>query len=113
MMAIPWWVASIIANACCIASELIYRRATGGWVSVLPYAALPVVVGSWALFGTFNGAPHWLLGWAVFALGSAVMRVSAVHLFGTADDGITSWLLVGAGYAVMLLGSFILKEGLS
>ena len=109
---IPWWAASIVANVCCIGCELIYRRSTGGWVAAIPALAVPTIVGSWALFQTFNGAPHWLFGWAVFALGSAVMRVAASQFLVEGDD-ITSWPLVMAGYAVMLCGSLILKEGLS
>lgn len=107
----PWWVCSLVANATIIATEYLNRTATGGWLSVLPATAPLIFVAQWCLFQAFNGASHWLWAWAFFTIGNSIMRVVAVYAL--AGQDVANWFYVGGGISVMLLGAFLLKEGLS
>lgn len=107
---LPWYLASLIANVAIIATEYLNRNATGGWTSVLPQTAPLIIVAQWCLFLAFNGAPHWLMAWAVFTIGNSLMRVATVGL--TAGE-IASYPHVLLGIVIMVGGAFLLKEGLS
>ncbi len=106
----PWWVASLIANVCITYVEYVNTHASGGWLTVLPLTAVPIVIIQGCLFLSFSGAPHWLTAWAAFSLGSSAMRLTAVAL--TPDQHIGSWLWILCGVTTMLLGSVAVKEGL-
>lgn len=110
MIVFPWWAASLLSNVVIIATEHINRHATAGWLSVLPQTLPLIVIAQFCLFRAFNGAPHWMWAWAVFALGNATMRLVAVGMFGT--DGMGNWLRVIAGVVIMLGGALFMKSGL-
>lgn len=106
-----WWcVASLVSNACIISTEYLNRTSTGTWLSVLPYTAPLIIVAQYCLFRAFNGAPHWLLAWAVFTVGNSIMRVTAVALFG---DHVANWALAVFSILVMTGGAWLLKTSLS
>ena len=106
----PWYAAAVLASFCIMVVEYVNRHADGTFLSMLPYTLVPIMLAQWCLFTTWNGAPHWLTAWAVFAVGSSMMRVMAVHLF--AGQEVTSWPFIMAGITVMLVGSQLVKEGL-
>ncbi len=105
-----WWVASLISNVCIIVIEYLNREADGTFWDVLPRTALPIGIAQFCLFQSFNGAPHWMMAWVVFILGNATMRVVMVQVTG---QPISSWSLILAGVAIILGGSFVLKQGLN
>lgn len=107
----PWWVPSLVANACIIATEYLNASAKGGWASVLPRTAVLIVVAQYCLFKSFNGAPHWLVAWAVFTIGNSGMRVAWVSLAG-GEHSVGSWTHALLGITVMIGGAFLVKEGL-
>ncbi len=107
----PWYVASLLANAAIMGVEYINRANPGGWLHALPQTAPLIVVAQWGLYHAWSGAPHWMLAWVVFALGNAALRVAAVYLF--ANGEVASWGHILAGTVAMLAGAFIIKEGLS
>ena len=104
-----WWVASLVSNVCIISTEYLNRTSTDGWVEVLPRTMPLIILAQFCIFRTFNGAPHWMLAWVVFAIGNAAMRVVVVQATG---QPIGSWPLVLGGMVVMVGGGFILKLGL-
>lgn len=105
------WVAfSLIANFVIIATETINRGAVGGWATVLVRTVPLIFVAQYALFRSFNGAPHFMLAWVVFTLGNSIVRIGAVRLFGLGT--VESWPLLLCGVAVMFGGAYLLKEGL-
>ena len=104
-----WWVASLISNLAIICTEYLNRTATGGWVTVLPQTAPLIIVAQFCLFRAFNGAPHWMLAWAVFTVGNSIMRVAAVGLFG---DKVSNWPLASFAIGIMMGGAFLMKTAL-
>lgn len=110
MTTLPWWLASLVANVAIIATEYLNRTAPGGWTSVLPQTAPLIIVAQWCLFVTWRDAPHWLVAWIGFAVGSSVMRLVAVRFAG--DDEVENWPLVAACVAGMLACSYGLKRGI-
>lgn len=105
-----WWMASLGSNVAIIATEYLNRNAVGGWASVLPQTAPLIFVAQFCLFRAFNGAPHWLMAWAVFSIGNAIMRVAAVGFFNPGE--VSSWPSVFVGTLIMVGGAFVLKGGL-
>ncbi len=106
----PWYVASLLSNVCIMYVEYMNRGAAGTFWQTLPYTAVPIVLAQWCLFHTWNNAPHWMVAWVVFAIGSSIMRVGAVYL--GAGDEISQWPHVLLGVTVMLAGALLVKEGL-
>ncbi len=104
-----WVVASLVANVAIIVTELLNRGATGGWMSVLPKTAPLILVAQFCLFRAFNGAPHWLMAWAVFTVGNSAMRIMTVRFFG---EPVANWYYAIFGIAVMIGGAFLVKESL-
>lgn len=107
----PWYAASIIANAAIMGVEYINRTTPDGVLHALSRSALLIAVAQVCLYYAFNGAPHWLMAWAVFVLGNAGMRVCMVYL--GAGHEVASWNFVLAGTTIMLVGTFIIKKGLT
>ncbi len=107
----PWYVASVLANAAIMGVEYINRAMPGGWLHALPYTALLIVVAQWSLYHAWSNAPHWLMAWVVFTLGNSALRVAMVYLLAGHEVG--SWGHVLAGSTAMMAGAFIIKEGLS
>jgi uncharacterized membrane protein HdeD (DUF308 family) len=91
--------------------EFINRTTPGGWLHALPRSALLIVVAQWCLYRCWNGAPHWMIAWVLFALVNSIMRVALVYF--VSGENVNNWWHVLAGVATMLLGSFLIKEGLS
>ncbi len=110
LAAVPWWVASIISNLAIITTEYLNRTATGGFLSVLPKTFWLIVIAQVCLFRSFNGAPHWMIAWVVFALGNSLMRVTTVRTFSGHEIG--NWWYASSGVAVMLLGALLVKQGM-
>lgn len=110
-MLIPWWVASLLSNAAIILTEYLNRSSTSGWLEVLPRTAPLILIAQWGLFVCFNGAPSWFQAWMFFTIGNSAMRVLAVYFM--QGHEIASVGYVGLGISIMLMGSFVLKEGLS
>ena len=110
MTPLPWWAASILSNVAIMYVEHTNRGATGGWLSVLPLTFIPIVVAQFCLFRAFNGAPHWLYAWAVFAVGNAVMRLGLVKVLG---EQVGSWPLALAAVTIIMLGSVLMKTALT
>lgn len=106
----PWWVASLVSNLAIIATEYINRSARGSWLEVLPQTVPLIVLAQYCLFVNFNGAPHWMTAWAVFAVGNSIMRVAAVQTL--APGEISSWPHALSGILVMIVGAFLVKSGL-
>lgn len=106
----PWYAAAVVSSLCIMVVEYVNRHTDGGFIDALPYTVVPIVLAQWCLFHAWSGAPHWLTAWAVFAVGSSMMRVVAVHLF--AGHEVSSWPFITAGITVMLVGSQLVKEGL-
>lgn len=104
-----WWVFCLISGLAVIWTELIYRGTTGTWLSTLPQTAPLILIAQFGLFRAFNEAPHWFLAWAVFCVGSSIMRASAVGLFG---DKVSNWPLALVSIAIMLSGAFLMKTAL-
>lgn len=110
MIALPWWVASLVSNVAIIFIEYTNRQADDGWMSVLPQTAIPIIIAQWCLFHGFGGAPHWMIAWVFFALGNSVMRVAAIHFLSIGEIG--SWPVTLSGVTIMMIGAFVVKEGL-
>lgn len=109
-LAFPWWAASLISNLAIIMTEYLNRHHVGSWMTVLPQTLPLIVVAQFCLFRAFNGAPHWMIAWAVFTIGNSAMRVSAVSFM----DGhsVASWWSVIGGVAIMVGGALLMKTGL-
>ncbi len=108
-MCMPWWVAGLISNACIMAIEYLNRQASGSWLEVLPQTAPFIILSQFCLFLAFNGAPHWMVAWLVFALGNSTMRVGLVYATG---QPVGNWPLMLAGVMGMIASSYVLKLGL-
>lgn len=108
---IPWWGWSLIANACIQLTEYINHTTPEGWSSALWKTAPLIVLAQYGLWASFSGSKTLFAAWIVFTLGNAVMRVAMVHTF--LGGQVSSWPTVGAGLAVMIGGSLLLKQGLS
>ena len=106
----PWYLTAVASSFCIMVVEYVNRGAEGSFWQTLPYTGVPILLAQWCLFNTWNGAPHWLTAWIVFAVGSSMMRVVAVHLF--ARQEVISWPIIMSGITVMLVGSQLVKEGL-
>lgn len=107
----PWWVASLLANICIMGVEYFnHAGGYGSWMRTLPRTGPLILVAQWGLYRAFSESPNWMMAWAVFTLGNAVMRVAANAVL--AGNQIGSWLHVLTGVAVMMLGSLVLKGGL-
>lgn len=111
MLSLPWWVASIISNAAIICTEYLNRTGGGAWTDVLPKTIPLIIIAQWGLFACFSGAPSWFQAWMFFTIGNSAMRVIAVYTMQGQEIGSLGY--VGGGVAVMLMGSYILKHGLS
>lgn len=108
---IPWWAASLIANASIIGIEYLnHAGGYGSWRLTLIRTGGLIVIAQWGLYRAFSGAENWLTAWAIFTLGNALMRLAGVGLL--VGNQIGSWGHVVLGTAVMIGGSWILKEGL-
>lgn len=103
----------MISNVAIIYVEFVNRTSPGSWIDALPRTAIPIILAQWCLWRAFSGAPHWMLGWAFFTVGNAVMRCGAIALIGTEADQVGNWWIVTAGVAGMILCSFIVKRGLT
>lgn len=109
---IPWWAASLLANACIMGVEYFnHAGGFGSWGQTLIRTAPLIIVAQWGLYHSFSGATHWLMAWAFFSIGNAIMRVAAVTLLQGNQIGSLAHVMIGV--AVMILGSLVLKEGLS
>ena len=105
-----WWVASLVSNACIVMVEYLNRTAPpGDLVAALKNTWPLIAVAQVCLFYSFNGAPHLMIAWLVFALGNSTMRMGMVY---TTGQPIGSWPLVLAGVTGMLACSYVLKLGL-
>jgi hypothetical protein len=99
-----------MANCAIIGIEYVNRVSPGGWQNALP-ASLPlIVIAQWCLYLAYSGASHWLIAWAMFVIGSSVVRVVAVHTL--AGHEVSSWPYVLLGITGMLLSALAMKEGL-
>lgn len=106
----PWYLASLLANLCIIVVEYINRETVGGFSQALLRTFPFIFVAQWCLFTAWNGAPHWLTAWVVFAIGNSLMRVLTVHV--SAGHEVTSWPLAALGIGGMLASALVVKEGL-
>lgn len=104
-----WWVASLISNACIMVVEYLNRHATGTFVEELPRSGPFIILAQYCLFRSFNGAPHWMVAWLVFALGNNIMRVALVHATG---QPIGNWWMILLGIVGMIASSYAMKLGL-
>ena len=107
----PWVLFSLFSNLAIIATEYINRTTVGGFGPAIVKTWPLIFAAQFCLFKSFNGAPHWMTAWVVFALGNAIMRVGAVQVFAIGE--ISSWPYVLSGIGVMIGGAFVLKLGLS
>lgn len=105
-----WWMASLLSNVAIIMVEYINRTATGGFISVLPKTFLLIILAQFCLFRAFNGAPHWMIAWVVFAVGNSLMRVVSVNFM--AGHEVANWYYTGGGCAVMMAGAYLVKSGM-
>lgn len=107
----PWWMASILANVCIMGVEYFNHAGQyGSWLRTLPRTGPLILVAQWGLYHAFSHSPNWLMAWAVFTVGNAVLRVGANAWL--AGNQIASWWHVIIGVAVMLTGSLVMKGGL-
>lgn len=106
---LPWWAAGLLANFAIMFVEYFNRtRGAGGWLAVLPYSLPFIVIGQWALYRSWHGAPTMMIAWAYFTLGNNVIRLLSSYILvrETFD-----WR-VPAGCAVMFAGSMLVKAGM-
>lgn len=111
MIVIPWWVASLLANVAIMFVEYFNRVSPAGWMHALPYTIIPIIIAQWGLWKAFSGSPHWMIAWAVFTIGNAVMRLGAVALFG--PDKVGNWYVTVGAVVIMIFGGLVLKRGLA
>lgn len=113
MTAYLWVLASLTANAAIIATEYMNRHGDG-IVETMSRTWPLIIVAQVCLFLSFNrdtGASHWFAAWAVFTIGNAMMRISAVAY--TTPHEVASWTNVSIGIFVMIAGALFMKTGLS
>ena len=111
--AYAWILASLTANAAIIATEYLNRNGDG-LVSTMSRTWPLILLAQTMLFISFNrntGASHWFAAWAVFTIGNAMMRISAVAY--TTPQEVASWTHVTLGIAAMIGGALFMKTGLS
>lgn len=104
----PWWAVLPVANVCIMFVEYFNRRGGESWLRTLPYTIIPIVIAQWALFVGWRGAPKMLMAWIVFTVGNSIARVVVSSVM--AGEGF-DWR-TPLGVAVMMFGSFLVKEGL-
>ena len=106
---LPWWAAGLLANmAVCFVEYFNRTRGAGGWLAVLPYSLPFIIIGQWALYRSWHGAPTMMIAWAYFTLGNNVIRLASSY-----------WMVretydwrVPLGCAVMFGGSMLIKAGM-
>ena len=105
------WVAwSLVANVAIIGLEYMYRMVDyRSFWDGLPHFVLPILATQLALYYMFKDAPSYLLAWAAFTVGNTVLRLMSNHWF-IGDK--MNWMIM-AGVSVIVLGTFLIKEGQS
>jgi hypothetical protein len=109
--AVPWWVAGLLANIAICGVEYFNRTrgaGGGGWLTVLPFTFPFIVLGQWALYRSWNGAPTMMVAWMYFTLGNNVIRLASSYWLVGERFG---WQ-VPVGCAVMFAGSWLVKAGM-
>lgn len=111
-MTIPWWVASLVSNAAIISIEFMNRVAPSDrayWEQLLTRTGIMILIAQWGLFYSWSHGPSWLIVWTAFTLGNAAMRTVAVAA--THGGEVGSWWYTLLGVALMVAGSFAVKQG--
>ncbi len=106
-MLLPWWAWSVVSNFAILFVEFQYRK--GGFASyfdALPVIILPILVLQCGLFYTFRDAPSYMLGWAVYFVGSALLRFVTAALVGEPAS-----LTTVCGVMLIALGAYVVKLG--
>ena len=106
---LPWWAAGIVANGAICAVEYFNRtQGATGWMGALRYTLPFIIIGQWALYRSWHGAPTMIVAWMFFTIGNNLVRL------------LSSYFLVGErfgwqvplGCAVMFAGSYLVKMGM-
>ena len=105
---IPWWAAILGASVFIQYTELVNHTAKGGWLTVLPRTAIPILCAQFFLFIGWRGAPSLMLAWSYFTLTNTVARLG-ISWFGAGE--LFDWR-TPLGVAVILAGGQLVKAGM-
>jgi len=98
---------ALFANINVLTLEYVYRVGTfNSFVSSVPYTIVPILLAQWALFMLFKTAPTYMLAWAMFAVGNAVLRLIPNYYL---NEGINMQIIAGIGF--MVGGMYLIKLG--
>lgn len=107
MPAVPFWVASIVANVAIISCEYVNRTSVD-LSSALVRTWPLIIVAQVCLWAAWNGAPSLYVAWGIFFLGSSLARLTLVTMV-LGEPVRLPWIILGVG--LMGVGSFVLKLG--
>ena len=105
-----WILWSLIANLSVISIEYVNRRDYfDGFVNGLPYTIWPIALAQLGLYYCFRDAPSYMIAWAVFTVGNAILRVicNSVILHEQLN-----WM-IGLGVIGMVGCALLIKQGAS
>lgn len=106
----PFWVASLVSNACIMVVEYTNRYGDyGSYPATLLRTAPFIIVAQWGLYEAWRGAPSWFIAWIVFSIGNSLMRIVAVYVF--EHQGVGNWWLTTLGVGLMVAASYAIKRG--
>lgn len=106
----PWWLASLAANAAIITIEYLNRTSVDGLGGTLSRTWWLIALAQSFLFFAYNGAPSLMVAWVVFTIGNSLMRLV---MAGTILNEPLSYLWAGAGVAAMSVASYCIKQATS
>ena len=108
MPSIPWWAASLVANATICRTEYLNRTLpVDTFADALPHTWWLILLAQWGLWNAWNGAPSMLTAWVCFTTMNSILRLGNSHF--AAGEPIS--LLSAGGSALMFLAAWMVKEG--
>jgi len=107
---VSWVLWSLIANVSVLSIEYANRKDYfEGFINGLPYMIWPIMIAQVGLYYCFRDAPSYMMAWAVFTVGNAILRVISNSVLLNEQ---LNWM-VGIGVVGMVGCAFLIKQGYS
>lgn len=102
-----WMLVSLVTSCTLIGVEFLNRTSDSGLLNTLLRTAPLIALAQVGLYYVFHWAPSWLLGWVIFSLTNAVLRVSVAHFWAHEPIGWGGFV----GVSLMMMGALAIHKG--